>query len=219
MTGAFSYLKPLREVPGVEACFLGRVSGVEVAVEREVAMERLAESHRQQAAEACGITEWWSAEQVHGRELAVVGRGSPCRVAGCDGLLTAEPDVALGIYVADCGPIWLADRGSGAIGLLHSGRKGTGDGILPAAVAKMEREFGTRAADLVVVLGPCIRPPNYEVDFAAEIGRQAEGCGVGAFRDCGIDTAAEPRGYYSYRREMGKTGRMLALIVRREVVR
>lgn len=216
MTGAFSFLKPLHRVPGVAACLVGRVPEVEVAVDRELALERLAQAHRSAAREGCGVDDWWTAEQVHGAEVAVVGGGTPSRVPGVDGLLTAEPGVALGILVADCGPIWLADPATGAIGLLHSGRKGTEEGILTAAVARMTEHFGSRAEDLVVVLGPCIRPPNYEVDFAGEIARQADRSGVADFHDCGIDTAAAPEAWYSYRREKGKTGRMLALIVRRE---
>ena len=64
------------------------------------------------------------------------------------------------------------------------------------------------------MLGPCIRPPHYEVDFAGEIGRQAGRAGVGNFLDCGLDTAADLDRFYSYRLESGKTGRMMALITR-----
>jgi copper oxidase (laccase) domain-containing protein len=52
------------------------------------------------------------------------------------------------------------------------------------------------------------------VDFAREIGRQAERAGVGNFIDCELDTAADLRRFYSYRLEAGKTGRMMALITR-----
>jgi len=68
----------------------------------------------------------------------------------------------------------------------------------------------------VAVLGPCIRPPHYEVDFAAEIARQAEGAGIGEYHDCGCDTASDLRNCYSYRMEQGRTGRMMAWIGRSE---
>ena len=42
----------------------------------------------------------------------------------------------------------------------------------------MTREFGCNPADIVVQLGPCIRPPHYEVDFAADITRQAREAGA-----------------------------------------
>ena len=67
---------------------------------------------------------------------------------------------------------------------------------------------------MTAALGPCIRPPDYEVDFASEISRQAARAGVGNFIDCGLNTASDPARFYSYRKELGKTGRMMALIVR-----
>jgi copper oxidase (laccase) domain-containing protein len=67
---------------------------------------------------------------------------------------------------------------------------------------------------VTAVLGPCIRPPDYEIDFAAEIGHQAARAGVGNFIDCGLNTASDSARFYSYRKELGITGRMMALIVR-----
>jgi hypothetical protein len=131
-----------------------------------------------------------------------------------DGLVTGGAGVVLAIYVADCGAIWLADRKTGAIGLLHSGKKGTESNILSTALGLMKEHFGTRPDDVTAVLGPCIRPPDYDVDFAAEIGNQASSAGVGNFIDCGLNTASDPARFYSYRKESGKTGRMMALMVR-----
>ena len=135
-------------------------------------------------------------------------------VPGVDGLITCQPGIALAIYVADCGVIWLADRKSGAIGLLHSGKKGTESNIFGVAVAQMAEHYGTRPEDLTAVLGPCIRPPDYEVDFAHEIANQARRIRLGNFIDCGLNTASDSLRFYSYRKELGKTGRMMALIVR-----
>jgi copper oxidase (laccase) domain-containing protein len=80
----------------------------------------------------------------------------------------------------------------------------------------MRREFGTKPEDLIVVLGPCIRPPDYEIDFAALIREQAGKAGVGEFHDEGENTACDLARHYSYRIEKGRTGRMLALIMREE---
>jgi copper oxidase (laccase) domain-containing protein len=77
----------------------------------------------------------------------------------------------------------------------------------------MAREYGSAPAELVAQLSPCIRPPQYEVDFAAEIGRQLRAAGVGEVADCGANTAADPERYYSYRMEKGRTGRLLALLM------
>ena len=185
-------------------------------------MNLLRPHHEAAVADFAGAsTSCWRAEQIHGTEVAVVP-GSPQIpapdglpvVPGVDGLLTAESGVVLAIYIADCGAIWLADRKTGAIGLLHSGKKGTEGNIFKRALETMARNFGTRPEDVISVLGPCIRPPHYEVDFAHEIGLQAERAGVGKFLDCKLDTATDLNRFYSYRLESGKTGRMMALITR-----
>jgi copper oxidase (laccase) domain-containing protein len=221
VTEALCFLNPLNALPGVRAGWVGRVGGVEATLDRDETLARLRPMHESVVKREHGRDCWWRAEQVHGKGVAVVpgsatamaGDGLPM-VPGVDGLVTATPGELLGIYVADCGAIWLADRGSGAVGLLHSGKKGTELGILGEAIDLMGRQFGTRPADLVVVLGPCIRPPHYEVDFAAEIARQAARAGVGEFHDEGHDTACDLGRHYSYRMEKGRTGRMLALIQR-----
>ena len=87
-------------------------------------------------------------------------------------MVTDQPGICLGVYVADCCAIYLADPGRRAIGLLHSGSKGTELGIARTGVEKMAEAFGSAPGDLVAQLSPCIRPPFYEVDFAAEIARQ-----------------------------------------------
>ena len=177
------YLDPLLAVPGVGAGWIGRLPGVEMAVERDDAMRRLRGPHERWIREQAGPdAEWWRPEQVHGAGVAEVPEedvveacdGLPV-VPGVDGLISSQAGVVLSVVVADCGPVWLADRATGAVGLLHSGKKGTELGILESGVELMGERFGTEAGDLVAVLGPCIRPPHYDVDFAAEIGRQHVG--------------------------------------------
>ncbi len=222
VTEAFPFLDVLNQVPGVRAGWVGRVPDLPITGDRDEAMNLLRPRHEAAVAGFAGpAAPWWRAEQIHGTKVAVVPGstqilapdGLPV-VPGVDGLLTIEPGVVLAIYVADCGPIWLADRKTGAIGLLHSGKKGTAGNIFKHALETMEQKFGTRPQDVVSVLGPCIRPPHYDVDFAAEIGHQANRAGVGNFLDCGLDTAADLDRFYSYRLESGKTGRMMALITR-----
>lgn len=212
------YLSRICGLSGVDARFLTRVAGVAVSTDRLATVESLEPFHRKAVGEmgyswdAC-----WRAEQVHGAEVAVVrGGGGAGVVDGVDGLIAGDAGVLLGIYVADCGAIYVADRGTGAIGLLHSGKKGTELGILVKALGMMEREFGTDVRDVEVALAPCIRPPAYEVDFADEIRLQAMEAGVReeCFVDSGICTSSDLGRYYSYRVEKGATGRMLALLGR-----
>lgn len=216
MTRDVDFLAPLRALPGVTVDFIERVPGVVVDGERDEILERLRPHHEARVREVFGAGGWWQAEQVHGAEVAVVsGSLDPSlTIGGVDGLVTDQPGEVLGIYVADCGPIWMADRRTGAVGLLHSGKKGTEGNILQSGLQRMAKAFGTQARDVVAVLGPCIRPPHYEVDIAAEIARQAETLGLGDFLDSCVDTASDLGRCYSYRMEKGRTGRMLALIMR-----
>ncbi len=222
VTEAFPFLDDLNSLPGVRAGWVERVPDLPITGDRDEAMKLLRPCHTGAVENFAGPeSEWWRAEQVHGIGVAVVpgvsriiaADGLPV-VPGVDGLVTCKPGIVLAIYVADCGAIWLADRKSGAIGLLHSGKKGTAGNIFQTALELMAAHFDTRPEDVTAVLSPCIRPPDYEIDFAAEIGRQASHAGVGSFLDCGLNTAADPARFYSYRRELGKTGRMMALIVR-----
>src|SRR5262249_31403615 len=131
---------------------------------------------------------------------------------GVDGLITADPTVCLGIHVADCGAVFIVDRVRRVFALLHSGRKGSELGITSVAIRAMREQHGCDPADMVVQLAPCIRPPNYEIDFAASILQQAREAGVREVHDCGTCTGANLDRYYSYRAEKGRTGRMLALL-------
>ena len=114
--------------------------------------------------------------------------------------------------MADCCAVFLVDPQQGAIGLVHSGRKGTELNIVGAAVQKCELSLERTLHDLVAQLSPCIRPPHYEVDFAAEIVQSLKRSGVSRVFDSGENTAADLERYYSYRMEKGRTGRMLALL-------
>ena len=222
MTEAFPFLEPLNSIPGVRAAWVERVPDLSITGDRDEAMKLLRPYHAREVSDFSGsAAEWWRAEQVHGTSVAVVP-GSPqitaadglAVVPGVDGLVTRESGIVLAIYVADCGAIWLADRKTGAIGLLHSGKKGTEGNIFKNALAVMAENFGTVPEDVTSVLSPCIRLPDYDVDFAGEIGRQAKAAGVVHFTDCGLNTASDLQRFYSYRRELGKTGRMMAMIVR-----
>ena len=196
--------------------FLQRVPGVEVGVDREAALDRLAQAHTKARAEL-GLADHHlvTARQIHGIGIAEVDARTLPPVEEVDALITADPSVCLAIYVADCCAVYLVDFRLGVIALAHSGKKGTDLGIIPRVIETMREKFGSRLSDLVVQLSPCIRPPHYEVDFAAEIARQCRAAGVSEVYDCGICTAENPERYYSYRRERGQTGRMLALMALR----
>jgi len=203
----------LGAIPGVIHGFTGRAAGLDVKLDRALALERLDRAHAAARAEL-GLAErrFVFAEQVHGASVVIVDAQTSTPVAAADGLVTADRAVCLGIYVADCGPVFLVDPRQQVIALLHSGRKGTELGIASTAVERMVREFGCQPREIVAQLGPCIRPPRYEIDFAAAILEQVRAAGVEEVHDCRTCTATHLDRYYSYRAEQGKTGRMLALL-------
>ncbi|MEI6073567.1 MAG: polyphenol oxidase family protein [Verrucomicrobiae bacterium] len=201
----------LEAIPHIRAGFTRRDPGVDVRVDREEALARLDAVHREAMASAgLGGMAFATAEQVHGKLVA--GVSSATFVAAADGLLTTTPGICLGIYVADCAAVYLADRHGRGVALVHSGKKGTALGIASAAVEALCRAASISPSDLVAQISPCIRPPHYEIDFAAEIARQLKAAGVREIHDCGTCTASHPEAYYSYRREKGRTGRMLAFL-------
>ncbi|MEI6713423.1 MAG: polyphenol oxidase family protein [Verrucomicrobiota bacterium] len=208
-----SEFSPVLVEAGVVGGFAIRQPGVEVAVERHEALDRLRPVHLELQKEL-GLQDHrlCLAEQVHGTGIAHAAQCADEWFPAADALITADPSVCLGIYVADCCAVYLVDIERRAIGLVHSGAKGTRLGIVPKTVDKMGDAFGTRPESVVVVLSPCIRPPFYEVDFAAEIRTQCKEIGIQRVVDSGVCTGAGMDRYYSYRREQGKTGRMLALL-------
>lgn len=197
----------------VEHAFLQRVPGLDVTVDRAEAMQRLEAIHRQTIS-AMGLSDRRiiAAEQVHGANVVQVDAKTATPVPAADSLVTNDPGIVLGIYVADCGPVYFVDSHKRAIGLCHSGRKGTEQNIAGQTIAQMSASFGSRPEDLTVVLGPCIRPPHYEIDFARTIGEQCRAAGASHYFDPGTCTFADPEHYYSYRRESGRTGRLLAVL-------
>lgn len=87
-----------------------------------------------------------------------------------DGLITNEPEVTLATFYADCVPLYLVDPVKKAIGLSHSGWRGTVGKIGKVTVEAMEREFGSRPEDILTAIGPSICQECYEVseDVAEE---------------------------------------------------
>ncbi len=204
----------LRNVAGVRHAFTTRVEGVDVTHDKATALQRLDAVHRE-VRDAIGVGEmpFITAEQVHGNQVQVVTATTADKCwPKCDGLVTGQPGICVGIYVADCCAVYLVDPVRHAIGVVHSGRKGTELAIVANAIRLMRNEFKSQPADLIVQLSPCIRPPHYEVDFAGAIIAQCRAAGVQQINDSGTCTACDLKRYYSYRAEKGRTGRMLALL-------
>ena len=214
---------PLEEFPALSAigscrhAFTQRIPGIDVSHDKAEMLKRLEVAHCE-IRRAVGMGDWplFTAQQIHGNKVTVVdssshgveGREFPA----CDGIITNQRGIVLGVYVADCCAVYVVDQKTPAIGLVHSGRKGTELGVVTKAIRQMIERFGSDSANMIVQFSPCIRPPHYQVDFAAEIVRQCRALGVKEIHDSGVCTACDLDRYYSYRAEKGKTGRMLALV-------
>ena len=146
-----------------------------------------------------------------------------------DGMATSEPDIALAIATADCGPVLFADHHAGVIGAAHAGWKGALTGVLDATIHVME-ELGAERTAIVAVLGPTIGRNNYEVgsefvarfveddplnlhffkagaraghslfDLPSYIRSRLESAGIGEVASLDVDTYADEERCFSYRR-------------------
>ncbi len=97
--------------------------------------------------------------------------------ADVDGMVTNETGVTLVTFYADCVPLYFVDPVHHAIGLSHSGWRGTVGRMGKVTLEKMKQEFDTDAADVYCAIGPSICQNCYEVgeDVAGEFQRAFAG--------------------------------------------
>lgn len=80
-----------------------------------------------------------------------------------DGMMTDVPGVMLGVQVADCVPVLVADVKRRAVAAFHAGWRGTLARIVERGIGQMRLQYGSRPKDLVAVVGPAIGPCCYAV--------------------------------------------------------
>ena len=109
--------------------------------------------------------------QVHGNRVATVtrkdrGKGAydlKSRLSAADGLITNEKGILLMINVADCFPVFLYDPTNQALGLIHSGWRGTAKGVIGKCIEAMITSFGSQPKTLKAGVGPGINKCCYQV--------------------------------------------------------
>lgn len=118
----------------------------------------------------CKITDFVCTDQTHTTNvrrvgLADRGKGIVCEkdYRDVDGLITDDKGVVLTAVFADCVPLFLLDPVKKAIGLAHSGWRGTVNKMAGCMVHSMAESFGCEASSLIVGIGPCICQKCYEV--------------------------------------------------------
>lgn len=97
-----------------------------------------------------------------------------------DGLITDEAGIVLSTFYADCVPLYFIDVRHHAIGLSHSGWRGSVGRMGKVTIEAMRREYGTTGEDLLCAIGPSICMQCYEVSgdvavlFEREFGERAK---------------------------------------------
>ena len=80
-----------------------------------------------------------------------------------DGLITNVPGITLVTFYADCVPLYFLDPVHKAVGLSHSGWRGTVSRMGEVTVKKMGEAFGSKPEDMIACIGPSICKDCYEV--------------------------------------------------------
>lgn len=171
---------PLLDETGiVRHCFTTRYGGVSegmfstlnLSFTRGDVKESVEENYRR-IAEAMGTdcAHLVCSDQTHTTNIRVVteadaGKGiiRPRDYTDIDGLITNVPNLALVTFYADCVPLYFVDPVHHAIGLSHSGWRGTVARMGKCTLEAMHREYGTEAADVYCAIGPSICQNCYEV--------------------------------------------------------
>jgi len=118
-------------------------------------------------------------KQTHSDLVAVVsGSTTADDLVGKDALITNENGLCLVVQTADCVPVLLFDPVNKAIGVVHSGWRGTVAKLVQKTVGRMTVEYGTNPADLIAGIGPSINKYAYEVgkDVITPVIEQFDNC-------------------------------------------
>lgn len=169
------YLKyPLLEKTGVvNHGFSTRLGGVSkgccssmnISIHRGDDPEAVDENRRRIAA-AIGVKaeQMVYTQQTHTTNVAVVTEADRGKsLPETDGMITNVPEVCLVTFYADCVPLYFVDPVKKAIGLSHSGWRGTVHKMANVTIERMQKEYGCRPEDIRAAVGPSICQECYEV--------------------------------------------------------
>lgn len=171
---------PLLERTGIIGhLFSTRIGGVSrwecatmnFSVERDENRENVLENYRRIAKVLdCQVADMVASHQTHTTNIrrmtwADKGKGilRTRDYADVDGMVTDEPGLVLNTFYADCVPLYFVDPIHHAIGLAHSGWRGTVGRMGERMVETMEAQFGSRPEELYAAIGPSICRDCYEV--------------------------------------------------------
>ena len=104
--------------------------------------------------------------QVQGSDAATYKKGSASPAGAApeaDIVLTDDPSTAIAVQTADCLPILIVDRRTGAVAAAHAGWRGLAARVPAVTVDRLASDCESRAEDLLVAVGPAIGACCYEV--------------------------------------------------------
>lgn len=171
---------PLLEDTGlVEHCFTTRIGGVSEGIFSSMNLsftrgdeKEAVETNFRRLAEALSVDygRFVLSDQTHTvnvRKVTAADAGKGLLrerdYTDVDGLITNEPGLVLSTFFADCVPLYFVDPVHRAIGMSHSGWRGTVARMGAVTLRAMEREYGTRPEDVICAIGPSICQNCYEV--------------------------------------------------------
>jgi hypothetical protein len=114
---------------------------------------------------ALSIDKIFTLKQIHSNRVYYINSNNYKDGLEGDGFFTDEKDLAIGVKVADCLPIYIFDKKFKVIGIAHAGWRSTLAQISKNLVSAITQKFGLKPSDLNFVLGPCIEQSCYEVGF------------------------------------------------------
>lgn len=136
------------------------------------------------------------------------GRGltRPKNYTDVDGLVTDVPGLVLSAFFADCVPLYFVDPVHRAIGISHSGWRGTVGRIGAVTVETMAREYGSKPEDLICAIGPSICRNCYEVsgDVAEAFAKKFAGNSVYC-----EEAYLEPKGQGKYQLDLWRANEIV----------
>ncbi len=180
--GVLEYLTfpPLEETGMIRHLLSTRLGGVSegdfstmnFSITRGDRPDHVAENYRRIGAVlGCRPEDMVSTHQTHTTNIRRVteadrGKGITCPrdYENIDGLITNVPGIVLAAFSADCVPLFFVDPVHRAVGLAHSGWRGTAAEMGSCMVQALEEAYGTKPADLIAAIGPSICGDCYEVD-------------------------------------------------------
>lgn len=149
----------------------GAFSSMNLSFTRGDSEEAVLANYRRIAAVLdCAVGDMVASHQTHTINIRLMtrqdaGKGilRPRDYEDVDGMITEEPGLVLVTYYADCVPLYFVDPVHRAVGLAHSGWRGTAGRMGECMVRAMEEHFGSRPEELYAAIGPSICRDCYEV--------------------------------------------------------